>query len=181
MYTVLGSQASTRWSIIGQGAKSSQTQIIFRRLVNDTVVEDDQVVTMSNMTKAIVDTNVILNTAISPGFILLQSDMIILKDKIPGYNNILTIADKEMKFGKNMNVNKVLQSVDRSVDQNVEQNVDALSQVESKKDVDVSDPKIVQKILPKKVKILQKSESHLLAAFLPVSTVGGLMIAKILL
>ena len=103
---MLGSQASTRWTIVGQGAKSSQTQIVFRRLVNDTIVEDDQVVTVNNMRKAIVDTNVILSTAISPHVILIPGDMIILKDKIPGYN-ILTIADKDMKFGKNMNVNRV--------------------------------------------------------------------------
>ena len=52
----------------------------------------------------------ILNTAILPGVILIPGNMIILEDKIPGYNNILTIADKDMRFGKKRDVNRVVQS-----------------------------------------------------------------------
>ena len=33
VYSVLGSQASTRWPIVGQGAKSLQTQVVFRKIV----------------------------------------------------------------------------------------------------------------------------------------------------
>ena len=33
--------------------------------------------------------------------------MIILKEKVAGYNNVLTLATKEMKFGVNENVNYV--------------------------------------------------------------------------
>ena len=33
VYSVLGAQAQTRWPIVGQGAKSLQTQQIFHRLV----------------------------------------------------------------------------------------------------------------------------------------------------
>ena len=33
--------------------------------------------------------------------------MIILKEKVAGYNNTLTLATKEMKFGVNEEVNKV--------------------------------------------------------------------------
>ena len=33
--------------------------------------------------------------------------MIILKEKVAGYNNVLTLATKDMKFGVNENVNYV--------------------------------------------------------------------------
>ena len=107
MYSVLGAQASTRWPIVGQGAKSLQTQVVFRKIVSDTIIEGDQTITIGNMRKAIGDTHVILNTAISPGMILVPGDLIILTEKIPGYNNILTVADETMKFGLNDRVNKV--------------------------------------------------------------------------
>ena len=42
------------------------------------------------------------------GIILIPSDMIILKEKVAGYNNTLTLATKEMKFGINEEVNKVV-------------------------------------------------------------------------
>ena len=106
VYSVLGSQASTRWPIVSQGAKSLQTQIVFKKIVRDTIIEDDQTVTIGNMRKAISDTHVILNTAITPGMILIPGDLIILREKIPGYNNILNVADDTMKFGLNENVNK---------------------------------------------------------------------------
>ena len=105
VYSVLGAQASTRWPIVGQGAKSLQTQVVFRKIVNDTIIEDDQTVTISNMRKAIADTHVILNTAITPGMILVPGNLIILAQEIPGYNNILTVADQSMKFGMNEDIN----------------------------------------------------------------------------
>ncbi len=43
--------------------------------------------------------------AISPGMILVPSNLIIQKEKIPGYNNVLTQATDKMKFGKNTGVN----------------------------------------------------------------------------
>ena len=106
VYSVLGAQASTRWSIVGQGAKSLQTQVVFRKIVRDTIIEDDQTITISNMRKAITDTHVTLNTAITPGMILIPGNLIILAQEIPGYNNILTVADQSMKFGLNDDVNK---------------------------------------------------------------------------
>ena len=57
------------------------------------------------MRAAIASTNVVLNMAISPGMILVPSNLIIQKEKIPGYNNILTLATDKMKFGKNTDVN----------------------------------------------------------------------------
>ena len=74
VYTVLGSQAQTRWPIVGQGAKSLQTQDIFHRLVKDTVTQDDPVKAISNMRTAIKDTNVVLNMVITPGIILIPSN-----------------------------------------------------------------------------------------------------------
>ena len=59
------------------------------------------------MRTAIKDTNVVLNMAITPGIILIPSNMIILKDKVEGYNNVLTLATNTMKLGANTNVNYV--------------------------------------------------------------------------
>ena len=107
VYVVLGSQAQTRWSVVGRGAKSLQTQDIFHRLVKDTITQDDPVKAISNMRTAIKDTNVWLNMVITPGIILIPSDMIISKEKIAGCNNTLTLVTKEMKFGINEEVNKM--------------------------------------------------------------------------
>jgi hypothetical protein len=105
VYCVLGAQAKTRWPIVGRGAMSIQTQDVFRKLVADTIIQDDQTVAVTNMRKAIKDTNVVLDTAISPGVTLIPSNMIILKEMVSGYNNILTLAESGMRFGKNEGVN----------------------------------------------------------------------------
>jgi hypothetical protein len=102
---VLGAQAKTRWSIVGEGAKSLQTQDVFHTIVKETIAQSDITITISNMRTAIASTNVVLNMAISPGMILVPSNLIIQKEKIPGYNNILTISTDKMKFGKNIDVN----------------------------------------------------------------------------
>ena len=104
VYTILGAQAKTRWPIIEEGAKSLQTQDVFRTIVKEMIAQSD-VTIISNMRTAIASTNVILNMAISPGMILVSSNLIIQEEKIPGYNNILMIATDKMKFGKNTNVN----------------------------------------------------------------------------
>ena len=104
-YCVLGAEARTRWSIVGKGAKSLQTQDVFRTIVDDTVVQNDTTILISNMRKSIQTTNVVLNLAVVPNVILMPSNFIILSDKIEGYNNILTTATNEMKFGVNKDVN----------------------------------------------------------------------------
>ena len=96
-----------RWAIVGQGAKSLQTQQIFHRLVKDTMVQDNPTKSISDMRTAIKDMNVILNMAITPGIILILSNMIILENKVEGYNNVLTLATNAMKFGVSTNVNYV--------------------------------------------------------------------------
>ena len=105
VYAVLGAQAKTRWSIVGEGAKSLQMQDVFRTIVKETIAQSDVTVTLSNMRTAIASTNIVLNMAISPGMILVASNLIIQKKKIPGYNNVLTLATDKMKFGKNTDVN----------------------------------------------------------------------------
>ena len=104
-YSVLGAEARTRWSIVGKGAKSSQTQDVFRKIVKDTIVQNDTTVLISNMRTSIQATNVVLNLAIVPNVILMPSNFVILDKKIEGYNNILTTATEEMSFGINKNVN----------------------------------------------------------------------------
>ena len=62
---------------------------------------------ISNMRMAIKDTNVVLNMVIAPGLIIIPSNMIILKKKLDGYNNVLTIATIDMSFGVNKDINYV--------------------------------------------------------------------------
>ena len=105
VYCILGAQAQTRWKIVGEGAKSLQTQETFAKLVKDTVAQDDDKVLIKNMRTAVKSTNVVLNLVILPGLILILSDLVLLKEKVPGYNNTLTMATKEMSFGKNEGLN----------------------------------------------------------------------------
>ena len=62
------------------------------------------------MRRAIVDTHVILNVEITPGMIPVPGSLIILKQKIPGFNNILAMANYSMSFGLNDDVNKIEKS-----------------------------------------------------------------------
>ena len=73
-------------------------------MVKDTITQDDPVKAISDMRLAIKNTNVVLNMAITPGIILIPSDMIILREKVAGYNNVLTLATKDMKFGVNKDI-----------------------------------------------------------------------------
>ncbi len=105
VYAVLGAPAKTRWPIVGEGAKSLQTQDVFYTIAKETIAESNVTIMISNMRTAIASTNVVVNMAISPGMILVPSNLIIQKEKIPGYNNVLTLATDKMKFGKNTDVN----------------------------------------------------------------------------
>ena len=104
-YCVLGAEARTRWSIVGKGAKSSQTQDVFRKIVEDTIFQNGTTVLISNMRTSIQATNVVLNLAVVPNVILMPSNFVILDKKIEGYNNVLTTETDEMKFGVNKDVN----------------------------------------------------------------------------
>ena len=105
VYAILGSQAATRWPIVGLGAMSMQTQDVFKKTVSDTIIENSVTVAVGNMRKAVKATHVVLNTAITPGMILIPARMIILEKKIPGFNNSLLVASESMSFGVNPEVN----------------------------------------------------------------------------
>ena len=168
VYSKLGAQARSRWSIVSKGAKSTQTQYIFRKIVEDTIIQSDVTITISNMRRSIVDTNVTLNTAISQTMILVPSSMVILKKPIPGYNNILTTANKDMKFGVNSMVNYVgvkKKSEDKKVHQpdtpssHLDSIDDSVRQPTNNKSLDDGD---------EKRRVMSRSDSHsgdLLALF----------------
>jgi hypothetical protein len=72
VYSVLGAQAKTRWSIVSdQLGKSQQKQDAFRQIVNDTIVQTNVNTTITDMRTAVRDTNVVLNMAINPNIILI--------------------------------------------------------------------------------------------------------------
>ena len=79
--------------------------MFFRKIVKDTIVQNDTTVLISNMRASIQATNVVLNLAIVPNVILMPSNFVILDKKIEGYNNVLTTATEEMSFGVNKDVN----------------------------------------------------------------------------
>ena len=87
--SILGAQARTRISIVNKGAASTQTQDVFRKLVKDTTIRTSVTVSISNMRRAISDCNVTVNTAVSSNLWLIPSDLVIIKKRIPGYNDIL--------------------------------------------------------------------------------------------
>ena len=66
---------------------------MFRKIVKDSIINYDTSTWINNMNLAILD------TAISP------SHMIIQKIIIPGYNNMLRVTPKNMKFVLNKNIN----------------------------------------------------------------------------
>lgn len=59
---------------------------------------------------AIKDAYVRLNTALTPGLVLIPSDMRILLHPIAGFNNTYTLATQQMKFGyvENLNAKKTI-------------------------------------------------------------------------
>ena len=101
VYAMLGARARTRFKIVGARAKSSQTQCIFHKIVRDTIAQNDDSTLISNMQTAISTTNVKLDMTITPGVTLIPSKMVILDKRVAGYNNVLTIATKDMSFGQN--------------------------------------------------------------------------------
>ena len=62
---------------------------------------------ISNFRTAVKDTNQILNQNISPGLLIIPSELTILKNPIPGYNNTITTSTLNMPFGVNQDLNKV--------------------------------------------------------------------------
>ena len=105
VYSILGSQADSRFSIVNQGEKSLQTQQIFHQLVKCSIAQNDNTILINNFRTSIMDTNQILNQNISPGLLIIPSELTILKNPIPEYNNAITTSTQNMRFGVNQNLN----------------------------------------------------------------------------
>ena len=84
-----------------------QTQEIFHKLVKSSIVQNDNTILLNNFRTAVKDTNQILNQNISPGLLIIPSELTTLKTLIKGYNNAITTSTLSMRFGVNQNLNKV--------------------------------------------------------------------------
>ena len=130
------------------------------------MVQDNPTKSISDMRTAIEDTNVVLNMAITPGIILIPSNMIILENKVEGYNNVLTLATNAMKFGVNTNVNYTPPPLPTTVPKPTKTTV-------------VPEP--VKTILPKPT-VFPKQTNNYYLPYLFGSTVGlGVLITKFVL
>ena len=105
-YCILGAQANTRSSILGNLGTARNTQTDFLVLIEDSI----KTLNVSNgpvkYQDAIQATKVRLNLAVARGVLLLSSRMIINTGSIVGYNNNLRRATDDMKLGVNNQVNQ---------------------------------------------------------------------------
>ena len=105
-YCILGSQANTRSSILGNLGTARNTQTDFLVLIEDSI----KTLNVSNgpvkYQDAIQATKVRLNLAVARGVLLLPSRMIINTESVVGYNNNLRRSTDDMKLGVNNQVNQ---------------------------------------------------------------------------
>ena len=105
-YCILGAQANTRSSILGNLGTARNTQTDFLVLIEDAL----RTLTVSSgpvkYQDAIQATKVRLNFAVGRGVLLLPSRMIINTESVVGYNNNLRRATDDMKLGVNNHVNQ---------------------------------------------------------------------------
>ena len=105
-YCILGSQANTRSSILGNLGTARNTQTDFLVLIEDSI----KTLNVSNgpvkYQDAIQATKVRLNLAVARGVLLLPARMIINTESIVGYNNNLRRSTNDMKLGVNNQVNQ---------------------------------------------------------------------------
>ena len=105
-YCILGAQANTRSSILGNLGTARNTQTDFLVLIEDAL----RTLTVSSgpvkYQDAIEATKLRLNFAVGRGVLLLPSRMIINTESIVGYNNNLRRATDDMKLGVNNHVNQ---------------------------------------------------------------------------
>ena len=105
-YCILGAQANTRSSILGNLGTARNTQTDFLVLIEDSI----KTLNVSNgpvkYQDAIQATKVRLNLAVARGVLLLPARMIINTESIVGYNNNLRRATDDMKLGVNNQVNQ---------------------------------------------------------------------------
>ena len=107
IYSLPEAQAKTRQSIHGNRASVLETENLFCRNVEGSITNYFTSVWIKNVNKAVSDTNVVPNLAVIPSLWLLPSSVVILKNPIDKYNNKLSIASENMKFGVNPKVHFV--------------------------------------------------------------------------
>ena len=105
-YCILGAQANTRSSILGNLGTARNTQTDFLVLVADairTLTVSSEPVKYQTVIEA---TKVRLNFAVARGTLLLPARMIINTESVVGCNNNLRRATDDMKLGVNNQVNQ---------------------------------------------------------------------------
>ena len=105
-YCILGAQANTRSSILGNLGTARNTQTDFLVLIEDSIKTLNVSSGPVKYQDAIEATKVRLNLAVARGVLLLPSRMIINTESIVGYNNNLRRATDDMKLGVNNHVNQ---------------------------------------------------------------------------
>ena len=169
IYSILGSQARTKQSIYSNRASALETQQEFRDLVKDNVINYNVSTWINNMNRAITDTNIILNMAVSPSLWLLSNNLILLKNPIPGYNNRLKIASKDTKFGINEKLNYV------------EHHLNTLKTKLSPPETKLSPPQTKLSSLQTKLSSPKDNHNSDLIIILVLSTASGYIVSKYVL
>ena len=105
-YCILGAQANTRSSILGNLGTARNKQTDFLVLIEDSIKTLNVSSGPVKYQDAIEATKVRLNSAVARGVLLLPSRMIINTESIVGYNNNLRRATDDMKLGVNNHVNQ---------------------------------------------------------------------------
>ena len=109
VYCVLGAQAQTRSSIVGDSSTTLDVQKQFLNLLDDSI-NKSQSLSLPEMIKryddAITHTHKRIDYAIGPDLYMIPSDLVFNMGEVEGYNNNITIATADMKFGVN-DVNSV--------------------------------------------------------------------------
>ena len=104
-YSVLGTQANSHTSTIGDSGSAKNTQLDFLILVEDAIKTLNSLNGPVKYQDAIERTKTRLDFAIARGVLLMPSHMIINTESVVGYNNNLTRATDDMKLGVNNQVN----------------------------------------------------------------------------
>ena len=165
IYSILGAQARTRQSIVSGTASALETQKVFRKIVEDSIINYETTTWINNMNKAVSDTNVLLDTAISPTLWLIPSSLIILKNPVEGYNNKLKVSTPDMVFGINKGLNYKAEKEKNTLNRNEE------------KEKLVGIKKDWQNIIPPPKKSSEKENLIILS----LSLIGGVLISKYIL
>ena len=105
-YCILGAQANTRSSILGNLGTARNTQTDFLVLIEDSIKTLNVSSGPVKYQDAIEATKVRLNLAVARGVLLLPGRMIINMESVVGYNNNLRRATDDMKLGVNNHVNQ---------------------------------------------------------------------------